>query len=32
MSFKLKNAGAIYQRRMNAIFHNMPLDIMKCYV
>ena len=32
MPFGLKNAGATYQRAMNAIFHEHMRKIVKCYV
>jgi len=32
MAFGLKNAGAIYQRAMNAIFHEHICKTVECYV
>ena len=32
MPFRLKNAGAIYQRAMNIIFHEHMRKIVECYV
>ena len=32
MPFRLKNAGATYQRAMNAIFHERMRKMVECYV
>lgn len=32
VSFGLKNAGATYQRGMNAIFHDLIGDILEVYI
>ena len=32
MPFEFKNAGATYQRAMNAIFHEHIRKIVECYV
>ena len=32
MPFSLKNAGATYQRVMNAIFHEHMSKIVECYI